>query len=153
MDATLAASVASTDYLKVVQPGGEALAAVAQVNADPLATAAALSSRLDALAARVAALEGKPEEVAHFGAVAALPNVAALAKFTITLTNLVPARAGDALKAGESVSVQPLAALPDGVTLIGPPTVPSDGTVLLRFSAALAMSAAAPIPWAISALR
>jgi len=145
VDATCRVPVLTGAGLRLMTPGA--------VNADPLATSAALSSRLDALAARVAALEGKPEEVAHFGASAALPNVAALAKFNVTLTNLVPARVGDVLKAGESVAVQPLAALPDGITLIGPPTVPADGTVLLKFSAALALASAATIPWAISALR
>lgn len=146
-------AVGANDLIPVLGPGGLRMVSPATVIAAPVAQAAAVQSALTALAARVAALEAKPEEVAHFGAAAAMPNVLALASFTLTLTGLAPARSGDVLKAGESVTVTPLAALPDGVAMKGPPTVPADGTVLLRFSSSIALTGGALIPWAISALR
>lgn len=146
MDATMAASVAATDQIAVLQPGGFAFATLAQIQGDPLL-------QIAALAARVAALEGRPEEAAHFTATAKLPTIAALASVTLTLTGLIAARAGDALKADETVSVEPAAPLPPGLNL-STATVPADGTVAVQMSASVAIAASAtPILWNITALR
>lgn len=126
---------------------------VADVLAEPVGQIAALQAALTKLTARVVVLEGRPEEVAHFSASAKLPALAALSTFNLTLTGLVPARAGDVLKAGERVSVAPTAPLPDGLALLTA-TVPSDNTVLLRISAGLALAAgSSPVVWGIAALR
>lgn len=126
---------------------------IAEVFAGPAEQIAAMQTALDRLSLRVAALEGRPEEVAHFSTSAKLPAIAALATISLTLKNLVPARAGDVLRAGERVSVAAAVALPDGITPLGA-IVPSDGTVVLRLSASLAVAAgASAIPWSIAALR
>lgn len=113
----------------------------------------ALQAALTAVTARISALEARPEEVAHFGGSARLPNVAAMATFTVTLSGLMPARAGDVLKAGEAITVNVVGGLPTGVTMVAPPAVPIDGTVVLSFAASVALSSAVPLAWAISALR
>lgn len=110
-----------------------------------------LPAALGPILARLNALEGRPEEVAHFTASAKLPVIAALASFTLPLTNLVPARAGDTLKAGEQVEVR--AKLPAGIDM-GLPLVTADGTVAVPLKATLALSAGtAPIAFDITALR
>ncbi len=112
-----------------------------------------LPAALGPILARLNALEGRPEEVAHFTASAKLPSIAALASFTLTLTNLVPARAGDTLKAGEQVEVRPVAPLPAGLEM-GVPLVTADGTVAVPFKAGVAVSSSsAPAAFAITVLR
>lgn len=126
---------------------------MAGVLAVPCAQIAALQAALTALAARVVALEARPEEVAHFAASAKFPTIAALAKVSLTLTGLAPARADDVLRAGERISVVPVLPLPDGLTLLSW-SVAADNTVVLRLSASVALAASsAPFLWGIVALR
>lgn len=146
-------ALGSGDTLIVLGEKGVQRVTAAAMLAGLGAQLAAMQANLAALSSRVSALEGKPEEVAHFAASARMPNVAALSAFTLTLTGLVPARAGDVLKAGEAIAVNVVGGLPSGVTMVAPPTVPTDGTVVLSFVASLALSSPAPLAWAISALR
>ncbi|WFS07796.1 hypothetical protein [Methylobacterium sp. 391_Methyba4] len=135
-----------TEMVRVLKDGRFYMAPISAV-VDLLGLPTALAPIL----ARLAALEGRPEEVAHFTASAKLPSVAALATFTLTLTGLVPARAGDILKAGEQVEVR--AKLPAGVEM-GLPSVTADGTVAVPCKATLAVSAStAPVVFDIVALR
>ncbi|MBE7245834.1 MAG: hypothetical protein INR63_12845 [Actinomycetospora chiangmaiensis] len=121
--------------------GGDATEAVARSAADAAATG------------RLTALEARPEEVAHFTASAKLPALSALGPVTLTLTGLVPAKANDVLKAGETVQVEPATPLPAGINLSAA-VVTADGTVSLQLTASLSLAAgAAPIVWNISALR
>lgn len=125
-----------------------------QAIAASVSTEAAARAAVDtAQGARLAALEAKPEEVAHFTASAKLPALSVLAPVTLTLTGLVPARAGDVLKAGETITVEPAAPLPAGIN-IAAAIVTADGTVSLQLTASLSVTAgAAAIVWNISALR
>ncbi|SDA12843.1 hypothetical protein SAMN02799622_00827 [Methylobacterium sp. UNC378MF] len=135
-----------TEMVRVLKDGRFYMAPLSAV-LDLLGVPATLAPIL----ARLAALEGRPEEVAHFTASAKLPNAAALASFTLTLTGLVPARAGDVLKAGEQVEVR--AKLPAGLEM-GLPLVTADGTVAVSFKTTLALSAGTtPVTFDITALR
>lgn len=112
-----------------------------------------IQETITSLNSRVSTLEGRPEEVAHFTATARLPNVAALSTFTVTLTGLVPAKKGDVLKEGETVTVNVGGKLPNGVTMVAPATVSADGTVVLSFAASIALSSTTALVWSITALR
>lgn len=136
---------------------GAALAALtARLDALEAALAAEGRARAAAdtgLATRASALEARPEEVAHFTASAKLPTLAALATVTLTLTGLVPARVGDLVRKGEAVSVEPATALPAGIS-IAAVSVPADGTVAVQLLATLAIGAGTtPLSWLITALR
>lgn len=106
-----------------------------------------------AQAARLAALEAKAEEAAHFTASAALPAITALLPVTLTPTSRVPAKTGDVLKAGQSVSVEPATALPAGVH-IASARVLADGQVAVQLTTGISIALqATPIVWNITALR
>ncbi|MDE4912791.1 hypothetical protein PQI07_19090 [Methylobacterium sp. 092160098-2] len=120
-----------------------------------LATIAAVAALYDAsaLTARLATIEAKPEEAAHFTASATLPSLTVLSPISLTLTGLKPARLGDMLKAGETVLVEPATPLPAGVNLSAA-VATADGAVSLQLTASLSVAAgAAPIVWNITALR
>lgn len=103
--------------------------------------------------ARIAALEGRPEEAAHFTALAKLPAITALQPVTLTLASLVPARAGDVLRKGEPVTVTPAAALPAGVN-IAAAFVPADGTVAVQLTTGISIAlGTVPIAWSITVHR
>jgi hypothetical protein len=138
------AALDGTEMVRVLKGGRWYLAPVTAVAA--LYDAAGLTARL-------AALEARPEEAAHFTAAAKLPALSVLAPVSLTLTGLKPARAGDVLRAGETVLVEPATALPAGVNLSAA-FVPVDGAVSLQLTASLSVAAgAAPIAWNITALR
>lgn len=102
---------------------------------------------------RIAALEGRAEEVAHFTGSAKLPAIAVASTTPLTLTTLVPAVTGDRVRKGEAVIVEPATALPAGVN-IAAAYAPADDTVVVQITAGLAISlGAAPIAWNITVLR
>ncbi len=104
-------------------------------------------------AARIAALEGRPEEAAHFTASAKLPAITALQPVTLTLASLVPARAGDVLRKGEPVTVTPATALPAGVN-IAAAFVPADGSVAVQLTTGISIAlGTVPIAWSITVHR
>jgi hypothetical protein len=106
-----------------------------------------------AQAGRIAALEGRPEEVAHFTGSAKLPAIAVATTTALTLTGLVPAVTGDRVRKGEAVIVEPATALPAGAN-IAAAYAPADDTVVVQITAGLAISpGAAPIIWNITVLR
>ncbi|MGU3417635.1 hypothetical protein [Methylobacterium sp. D54C] len=137
-----------TEMIRVLKDGRYYMAPVTAV-LDLLGLPAVIAPILS----RLSALEGRPEEVAHFTASAKLPAITLLAPVTLTLTGLVPARVGDVLKAGEQVEVAPATPLPANVN-IAAAIVTADGTVVVQLTAGVSISAgAAPITWNISALR
>jgi len=158
-DAALAAEIrarGAADAAEALARSDTATALSAEVQARRTADAAEAKARGDAdtaQAARAAALEAKPEEAAAFTASAKLPALTALLPVTLTLTGLVPARAGDVLRAGERVVVAPAAALPAGLN-IAAAFVSADGVVSVQLTTGLTLAAgAAPIGWNITALR
>jgi hypothetical protein len=125
-----------------------------QAEATARAAADTANSAADtALAGRVSALEAKPEEVAHFTVTKALPAVTALTPVTLTRTGLTPSRAGDVLKAGESVTVSAASALPAGVNIANV-RVPADGTVEVQLTTGISIALqSTPTTWLITPLR
>lgn len=117
------------------------------------ADAAEVGGRGSAVTARLLALEAKSEEVAHFVAAAKLPALSALGPVTLTLAGLVPAKAAEVLRDGETVQVEPATPLPAGVNLSAA-VATANGTVSLQLTASLLIAAgSAPIIWNITALR
>lgn len=146
-------AVGVDDLIPVLGAAGLRMVAPGAVTAAPDALTAALQAAITALTARVAALEGRPPQVAHFTGHAKLPMVAVASPVTLTLTNLVPARTGDALKSGEVVTVAPAAGLPPGLNL-SDAYVAADGTVSVQLSASVTVAAGAtPVLWNVTALR
>lgn len=116
------------------------------------AEAATRSSTDTAQAARLAGLEARAEEAVHFTASAKLPAIALLADVPLVLS-VTPVKAGDALKAGEDIVVEPGGALPAGV-LIASARVTADNVVTLQLRATIALSAqTTATPWSVVALR
>lgn len=102
---------------------------------------------------RITALEGRPEEVAHFTGSARLPAIAVASTTPLTLTGLVAAAAGDRVRKGEAVIVEPATALPAGVN-IAATYAPADDTVVVQITAGLAIPLGASlITWNITVLR
>ncbi len=114
--------------------------------------AAARASADGSAGTRMKALEDRPEEVAHFTATKALPTIALGASITLSLTGLVPARAGDVVRAGESVDAQPRVALPAGLN-VAAVSAPADGRVDVQLTAGLAITGGAAVVWDVVVLR
>lgn len=102
---------------------------------------------------RITAIEGRPEEAAHFTASAKLPAITALQPVTLALTSLTPARPGDVLRKGEPVTVTPATALPAGVN-IAAAYVPADGTVAVQLTTGISIAlGTVPVAWGITVHR
>lgn len=102
-------------------------------------------ARLDAIEARVAALEARPQEVVPFSG-SLTTGLLAIGTKTFTISGLT------GLVAGERVVVEPAAALPPGVSIAGARVV-ADGTVEVTLAALVALTASRTIPLTITALR
>lgn len=143
-DAPLAASVGASDLLQVVQSGEIVLATVGQLVTIPMAQLAATTASLVALAARVAALEGRPDPCV------ALSGTIPIATLQIGSVILAVPVAG--LLASDRVAVEPAADLPAGLVLAW--AHPSAAGVLtVALTASLVVALKAPVALNVTALR
>lgn len=102
---------------------------------------------------RLAAVESQPEEAAHFTASAKMPALSLVAPVTLTLTGLIPARAGDRVRAGEAVVVAPRTSLPGGVN-IAAATATADDVVTLQLNTTVHLGAGTKaLVWDVTVLR
>ncbi|TXN67271.1 hypothetical protein [Methylobacterium sp. WL6] len=117
------------------------------------AITALVAPSVAALSARLAIIEGRPEEVAHFTASAKLPPLTAGQSVMLTLTGLVPAVSGDRIRKGEAVQVASAAALPAGVN-IAAAYAAADDTVAVQLTTGLNLAAGTvAVAWNLTALR
>lgn len=82
----------------------------------------------------------------------ALPAVTLLAPSSVTLTVFTPRVAGDALAAGEPITVTPSAALPGGLN-VSYAIVTATNTVVIGLASTVSIAVGSSVAWTVVAHR